>query len=408
MVGGAAEPGSGGGSEVRFEGTGSGSRTSFAAYSYSSFPAFRGAFALLRQGKRGRERRARLGCDQRPGCEKGRSRYWRTVLLLLLGLSSLPAADLFQLPTANRTLLDTNGGGDRFFVGTVGKPWTSGCFGCVRSDGWQMHEGIDIRCLQRDKRGEPTDPVTAAADGTVAYLNPKSALSNYGIYVVLRHQVEGLEIYSFYAHLRAVRTGLKAGHEVKAGETIATLGHTSNTREGIARDRAHVHFELNLMVNDRFSAWYKKASPGQRNDHREWNGQNMLGLDPKLVLLEQQRLGDKFSLLAFIRGQTELCRVTVRQTDFPWLKRYAALVRPNPTADREGIAGYELALNYNGLPFEVIPRAASELPGKAKYRLLSVNESEQKKNPCRKLVAEKAGRWALATRGVNLLDLLTF
>src|SRR5574339_256066 len=79
----------------------------------------------------------------------------------------------FQLPTANQALFDRDGGGERFFVGTVGKPWTSGTFGCVRSDGWQLHEGLDIRCLQRDKRGEPIDPVLAAADGTVAYVNTR-------------------------------------------------------------------------------------------------------------------------------------------------------------------------------------------------------------------------------------------
>src|SRR5215212_6509213 len=98
------------------------------------------------------------------------------------------AAQPFQFPTANRALL-LPGGGDNFFVGTVGKPWTSGCFGCVRSEGWQMHEGLDIRCLQRDKRGEPTDPVMATADGEVAYINTRPSLSNYGNYIVLRHRV---------------------------------------------------------------------------------------------------------------------------------------------------------------------------------------------------------------------------
>src|SRR2546422_4400985 len=86
-------------------------------------------------------------------------------------------AQPFQLPTANRTLFE-KGGEEKFFVGTVGKPWTSGTFGCVRSDGWQMHEGLDIRCLARDKHGEPTDPVMATADGTVAYVNRKPSLSN--------------------------------------------------------------------------------------------------------------------------------------------------------------------------------------------------------------------------------------
>jgi len=50
----------------------------------------------------------------------------------------------------------------------------------------------------------------------------------------------------------------------------------------------------------------------------------------------------------------------VRDTNFPWLKRYAQFIRPNPKAEKEGVAGYEIALNFNGLPFELTPRAASE------------------------------------------------
>src|SRR6266699_4799637 len=113
----------------------------------------------------------------------------------------------FHLPTANRALFE-RGQEEKFFVGTVGKPWTSGAFGCVRSEGWQLHEGLDIRCLQRDRHGEPIDPVLATADGTVAYINTRPSLSNYGNYIVLEHQVEGLEIYSLYAHLREVPAGL--------------------------------------------------------------------------------------------------------------------------------------------------------------------------------------------------------
>ena len=127
-------------------------------------------------------------------------------------------AQSFQFPTANHALFD-KGGEERFFVGTAGKPWTTGTFGCVRTGGWQMHEGLDIRCLQRDRRGEPTDPVLATADGTVAYISTRPSLSNYGNYLVLRHQVEGLEIYSLYAHLREVRHDLKIGQAVKARRT---------------------------------------------------------------------------------------------------------------------------------------------------------------------------------------------
>ena len=161
-------------------------------------------------------------------------------------------------------------------------------------------------------------------------------------------------------------------------------------------------------MNDRFAQWFKKSSPGQRNDHGNWNGQNMLGIDPKLVFLNSRAQGERFSLLQFVRSQTELCRVAVRKTDFSWLKRYPDLIRPNPTAVKEGIAGYELALNFNGVPFEIIPRAESELKSKSKYRLLSVNEKEYQANHCRRLVTQKGARWELATRGIDLLDLITY
>lgn len=328
---------------------------------------------------------------------------------LVLGLlcAARTYAQPFHLPTANRALFEKDGA-EKFFVGTVGKPWTSGTFGCVRNQGWHVHEGLDIRCLQRDKRGEPTDPVLATADGTVAYFSKKPSLSNYGNYVILRHAIEGLEVYSLAAHLREIRPDLKVGQAVKAGETIATLGRTSNTREGISKDRAHLHFELNLLYNDRFVSWYQKNFSKQRNDHGLWNGQNLVALDPQLILLEQRAQRTKFSLLQHLRHHTELCRVTVRATSFPWLKRYPQLVKPNPRAEKEGIVGYELALNFNALPFALIPRAASELKGASKFQLLSVNEAEEKKNPGRKLVTKRSGHWELTSNGIRVLELLTY
>ena len=316
-------------------------------------------------------------------------------------------AQPFQLPTANHALLE-KGGEERFFVGTVGKPWTTGTFGCVRTGGWQMHEGIDIRCLQRDRRGEPTDPVLATADGTVAYISTRPSLSNYGNYLILRHQVEGLEIYSLYAHLREVRQDLKAGQPVKAGEQVGIMGRTTNTREAISKDRAHLHFELNLLVNDQFAAWHKKTFPPQRNDHGDWNGQNLLAIDAKAILLAQREQAARFNLVGFLQGQTELCRVLVYKKYFPWLRRYAPLVRPSPRAEQEGVAGYEIALNYNGVPFELIPRAASEIKRKARFQLLSVNEPEYHKNPARRLVGKRGPRWELTSHGLNLLELLTY
>ena len=62
----------------------------------------------------------------------------------------------------------------------------------------------------------------------------------------------------------------------------------------------------------------------------------------------------------------------MRQTDFSWVRRYPMLVK-NVGPMREPVAGYEIAFDYNGLPFELIPRGASQFRSAAKYQLISVN-----------------------------------
>jgi len=327
------------------------------------------------------------------------------LLTFAAGLAAIAAVaqSPFQFPTANHFLYEP-GQELKFFAPTAPeKPWTSGSFGCVRNDGWKIHEGLDIIHQHTDRHGEPTDPIMATADGTVVYVCTKGGLSNYGKYIVIRHIVEGLEIYSLYAHLSEVLPGIVAGKTVKAGEQIAVMGRTSSN-ETITKDRSHCHFELNVFVNENFSSWYRKNFPGEKNDHGIWNGQNLNGLDPRDILLGER--DPKFSLLNYVRSQTELCRVLVRTASFPYLKRYAPLVLKNPRAEREGVAGYEVALNYNGVAFALMPRAESEIKGSGKFQLLSVNEQEYKAHPCRKLVVQHGGRWQLTDRGLREMELL--
>jgi hypothetical protein len=133
-----------------------------------------------------------------------------------------------------------------------------------------------------------------------------------------------------------------------------------------------------------------------------------MGIDPRLILLQQQRDGANFSLLKYIRSDTELCRVVVRSTNFPWLRRYAPLIKRNPVAEKEGVAGYEMAIDFNGVAFELIPRANSEIKSRAKFSLLSVNEVEEKKNPARRYVIKRGSRWELTSHGLGLLELITY
>jgi hypothetical protein len=130
-------------------------------------------------------------------------------------------------------------------------------------------------------------------------------------------------------------------------------------------------------------------------------------MDPKLVFESERTQGPKFNLAHFIQGRTELFRVAVRKTDFPWLRRYRALIIER-NIDKKSIAGYEIAFDFNGLPFQLIPHTAAEMKSGPKYQLLAVNASEYAKNPCRKLVRQRGSRWELTTKGTSLLDLLVY
>ena len=58
-----------------------------------------------------------------------------------LSAATLSAQSPFQFPTANHALFEP-GKELQFFAPTSpDRPWTTGSFGCVRTDGWQMHEG---------------------------------------------------------------------------------------------------------------------------------------------------------------------------------------------------------------------------------------------------------------------------
>src|SRR5271156_6765666 len=160
-------------------------------------------------------------------------RFFYLILSSFVLAATARALDI-GLPTANDALLRPGADAD-YFQPTVDGTVESGMFGCVRSHGRRFHEGIDIKCLQRDRRGEPTDPIHAVADGEVAFINTKPGLSNYGRYIVLAHRWSDVEVFTLYAHLSEVAAGTVVDQPVKKGQIIGTMGHSTNTREGISR-----------------------------------------------------------------------------------------------------------------------------------------------------------------------------
>ena len=101
--------------------------------------------------------------------DRHHGKAWLVVGLLLCLVAGGMRAQPFHLPTHNQALYEPNGAA-RYFAPTTASSWPGGVFGCVRSHGYQFHEGIDILPVKRDARGEPADSVFATAAGRVAYL----------------------------------------------------------------------------------------------------------------------------------------------------------------------------------------------------------------------------------------------
>ena len=317
----------------------------------------------------------------------------------------------FTLPTANTNLF--NPGNEGVFFAATANPsiepeWMSGAFGCVRNSRTRIHEGIDIRSLVRDRRKEPIDDVLAIADGVVMYVNSVAGNSSYGKYILVGHRVDGLDVVSVYAHLREIGDGVRSGLKVRQGQRIGMLGRTSNTRSGISKDRAHVHLEIALFMNQKYPEWYQKQVPGARNDHGMFSGLNLSGLDPRELYLEQRIKGSRFDLVKFVQSQPEICRVQVRKTHFEFADRYRALIDRNPDVERQGIAGYEVVLSYAGTPIRLIPLTESQLKSSKRVFLVSVNEEVQRRNRCRNLVTSDRSGWKLATNGEKVISLMTY
>jgi len=60
------------------------------------------------------------------------------------------------------------------------------------------------------------------------------------------------------------------------------------TGPGLDRSRAHLHLEITFQINPKFEEWVKTAKPGrlwEPNRHGQWNGLNLMGIDPAPLLL---------------------------------------------------------------------------------------------------------------------------
>jgi murein DD-endopeptidase MepM/ murein hydrolase activator NlpD len=268
------------------------------------------------------------------------------------------------LPTDNDALF--HGGGPDFYQyverdynGEKSTPWEGGQYGFVRDPVQtgggvvftRFHEGIDIRCLHRNEHGEPIDEVRAISKGKVVHTSLVPGSSNYGRYIVIEHNWGGSPYYSLYAHLSAI--DVRTGQTIERGQHIGIMGYTG---EGLNRERAHLHLELNLMLSNRFEAWYNKFHRHDPNQHGKYNGMNLTGLDIARFYLELKQ-NPSLTVPEFLGKEEAYYKIALpKSRNFELPKRYPWMAPPNAMAHAKS---WEVSFTRSGLPIKIEPSERS-------------------------------------------------
>jgi murein DD-endopeptidase MepM/ murein hydrolase activator NlpD len=316
-------------------------------------------------------------------------------VLTLATITVAAARDRLELvwPTPNRAWAEGKPIA-AFIQPTVSGDPASGCFGCVRDNGFQFHEGLDLKPVARDARGEPRDEVSAVLPGVVRHVNLRPGESSYGRYIVIEHTDVSPSVYTLYAHLARVLPGIAAGAHVERGQAIAIMGHSAGGY-AIPRDRAHLHFEMGLMMTREFEAWYVRKRFGSPNEQGVWNGMNLMGFDPlDFYSRWRAREVDNFQeYFARMKAQVRLRIATHQVPDF--IRRYPSLLQePLPEGP---LGGWEIACDWTGLPFAWRPLTPAEFRGQATYQvtLLEVDRTSVVQHRAKVLVRRRGSGYVV-------------
>lgn len=275
--------------------------------------------------------------------------------------ASVVVAERIELawPTPNTAYLEGKPY-EAYVQPTVSGEVESGLFGCVRSGGTQFHEGIDLKPLSRDRRGEPTDPVFATMAGVVRHINARAADSSYGRYIVIEHTELKPAVLTLYAHLGAIEPGLKPGDPVTLGQAIGTMGRSAGGYT-IPKERAHLHYEIGLMMTHRFQSWYDWKKFGSPNKQGLYNGMNLMGIDA-LDFFNAFRARRVDNFQDYFARMTPVATVRVAKHETPdFVLRYPELLAAEPPMS--GVAGWEIKVNETALPFSWKPLGAADVAG---------------------------------------------
>jgi hypothetical protein len=281
----------------------------------------------------------------------------------------------------------------------------SGLFGCVRNGGARFHEALDLFPLKRDSRGEALDDVYSVLPGRVVHVSSVSGHSSYGRYVVVEHEGEAPAFHTVYAHLASIAPGVKAGARVQTGSVLGRMGRSA-AGYVIPRHRAHLHFEIGFRLTDNFQTYYNRQGYGSKNRHGNWNGMNMVSIDP-LPFYEAIRDGSVTNLNAYLRTLPAVARIRVHTSQVPsFVTNYPALVtRPY---DGRSLVAWDVAFTKYGVPKEWTPRFADEGLGgrRGDVKVLTYSPSVLEEQTCRRVLDVGGRTPSISTGTINTLKKL--
>jgi peptidoglycan LD-endopeptidase LytH len=321
----------------------------------------------------------------------------RTLLILAL-FATVPAAARLQLawPTPNTAYLEDRPIAEYVQPTVSGEP-ESGLFGGVRGSGTKFHEGLDLLPLKRDASGEAADPVFAVMEGVVRYVNLKPGDSSYGRYIVVEHPGATPAFVSLYAHMRSV--DVREGDRVARGQTLGIMGRSAGGYS-IPKDRAHLHLEMALMITTDFQRWFVAQKFGSPNHHGNYNGMNLMGVDPK-DFFDEFRAKHVNDFGEYLARQPVAVRVRVGRRSVPdFATRYPSLMKGQVPVG--ALAGWEIDLLWTGLPVSLRPLSATETPNlrAGAVEIVKVDEDLVAKQRSIRLVRQRGRHW-MPTRDMD-------
>ncbi len=291
-------------------------------------------------------------------------------------------------------------------------------FGSTRTNARGLpafHEGVDIAATQRDRKGVPTDPVYAVADGRVAFVNSVGGKSSYGKYVIIEHpdpslgalakrdgSSEPATVYTLYGHLADIRFGIRPGHPVQAGDEIATLGHTSNTQPPIPLERSHLHWEVGVLLNSRYESKHREEK--LKPDFGNYHGNNLFAFDPLDFYAAHSR-DPGLTLGSYLATLPPTCEVILRGKYPDYFRRFPSLWKGAP---HDG-GPLHLTLSESGAPLSGRNATAVEIAllGNQRHTVLKVFSAVLGRNG-RAYIAQTGGRWQFTEKGRQWADLLFY